>query len=142
MRASTKAIVAGGVVAGGIVAGIAVPGAAGAAGTGSGASVVLQQNGVTTHTLCGGQEIYAVASGFAPNRKSVSIDVVQVGAVNQYGNAVIETATIPLTNGAGSVDIGSDIVQVTYKLRVRYQTGSSAHPTNNGSFSAVMEICS
>jgi hypothetical protein len=122
-------------VVSGIIAGLAFPAAAGAAPAGNGASVVVQQNGVTTHRICGGQDIFLTASGFAPNRKTLSVTLQQVPG------GVIGTAQIPLTAGSGTVDIGRDIVPLTYKLRVRFETGSSEHAADNGSFSADLVLC-
>jgi hypothetical protein len=58
------------------------------------------------------------------------------------GSGSLGTATIQLTDGSGSADIGSagpDLIGA--KVRVRYQTGSSDHPVNKGSFSARIVDC-
>ncbi len=49
---------------------------------------------------------------------------------------------IPLTDGAGSVNTGTpgpDFIGA--KARVRFQTGSSGHVVNNGSWSATIVDC-
>jgi hypothetical protein len=131
MRAITTAL-GGGV----LVAGFVISSAVGAAPAGSGASVVAQQNGVTTHRLCASEDVILYASGFAPGRRQV------VASGELVGSGSLGTATIQLTDGSGSADIGSagpDLIGA--KVRVRYQTGSSDHPVNKGSFSARIVDC-
>lgn len=118
-----------------IMATAAFPTVATAAPAGSGASVVVQQNGETTHRMCGGVETFLAASGFAPARKSVDVTLIQVPG------GVINTVRIPLSDGSGTLDVGHDLVPLTYKLRLRFQTGSSEHTGNNGSYSADLQIC-
>ena len=85
--------------------------------------------------MCGGVETYLAASGFAPGRKSVDVTLLQVPG------GVINTVRVPLTGGSGTLDVGRDLVPLTYKLRLRFQTGSSEHTGNYGSYSADLQIC-
>ena len=123
--------------AGGVIATVALPAtSAFAAPAGNGASVVAQQSGVTTHTLCASQDVWLYASGFAPNRKSV------VASIQIVGAGVLFSAPVQLTDGSGTVDTGYPGSSfIGDKVRVRYQTGSSSHPTNLGSFSATIVDC-
>jgi hypothetical protein len=119
-----------------LVAGFAISSAVGAAPAGSGASVVASQNGVATHRICASEDVFLDASGFAPNRKQVT------ARVQIVGSGVLFYEAIPLTDGAGSVDTGypgPDFVGL--KFRVRYQTGSTDHTGNFGSFSATIVDC-
>ena len=132
MGARVMAAVVGGVLAGGL----ALPAVADAAPTNSGASVVSQQNGVTTHRLCADQDIQWVASGFAPNRRQVQVSLQLVGV------GEIFRGPIALSGGSGSIDAGiatDDLVGNRYRLR--FQTGSSDHPANHGSFSMTIVSC-
>jgi hypothetical protein len=124
------------VAAGGVVASMALPGTAQAAPAGNGATVVAQQDGVTTHTLCAFDDVWLAASGFAPNRGSV------VASIQIVGSGVLFQAPIHLTDGSGTVDTGYPGPSfIGDKVRVRFQTGSSSHPVNNGSFSATIVDC-
>lgn len=121
------------VASGVLAAGFAISSAAGAAPAGNGASVVVQQNGVTTHTVCASEDVWLAASGFAPNRRVVQTRVQIVGS------GVLFFAPVRLTDGAGTLDVGSpgpDFIGL--KFRVRYSTGSGA---SNGSFSATIVDC-
>lgn len=123
--------------AGGAIAMLAVPASSAvAAPAGNGASVVAQQNGVTTHTLCASQDVWLYASGFAPNRHSI------IASIQIVGSGVLFSAPVQLTDGSGTVDTGYPGPDfIGDKVRVRYQTGSSSHPTNLGSFSATIVDC-
>lgn len=123
--------------AGGVIATLALPAtSAYGAPAGNGASVVAQQNSVTTHTLCASQDVWLYASGFAPNRHSVTASIQIVGA------GVLFSAPISLTDGSGTVDTSYPGPSfIGDKVRVRYQTGSSSHPVNLGSFSATIVDC-
>jgi hypothetical protein len=124
------------VASGVLVAGFAISSAVGAAPAGSGASIVVQQNGVTTHTVCASEDVVLAASGFAPNRKVVQ------ARVQIVGSGVLFNVAIPLTAGAGTYDTGSPGPDfIGDKFRVRYQTGSSSNTGNNGSFSATIVDC-
>ena len=130
-RAITTALASGA-----LVAGFAMSSAVGAAPAGSGASVVAQQNGVTTHRLCASQDVFLYASGFAPNRGTVQ------ASIQIVGEGFLFKAPIPLSGGAGMADVGTPGPGfIGAKARVRFQTGSSAHPVNNGSFSATIVDC-
>ena len=126
------AVVVGGVLSGGI----ALPAVADAAPTNSGASVVSQQNDVTTHRLCANEDIQWVASGFAPNRRQVQVSLQLVGLGEVF------RGPIALSGGSGSVDAGiaTDYL-VGARFRLRFQTGSSDHPADHGSFSMTIVSC-
>lgn len=122
--------------------GVAVPalllpaGAANAAPTASGAAIVVQQDGLTTHNVCASKDVVLVASGFAPNRHSVQ------ATIQIVGSGPLFDATIPLSAGSGSFNTGNPgPAFVGDKFRVRFQTGSSDHPVNLGSFSGTIFDC-
>ena len=132
MGVRVVAAVAVGILAGGL----ALPALADAAPPNSGASVVSQQNGVTTHYLCADQDIQWLASGFAPNRAQVQVSLQLVGV------GEIFAGPIALSGGSGSIDAGiatDDLVGLRYRLR--FQTGSSDHPADHGSFSMTIVSC-
>lgn len=135
MKVITKAAVLGSIAA----ATLGIPAvSAQAASTGSGASVVAQVNGVTTHSACIGDDVVLVASGFAPGRRQVQFRVVQVGSDTNP----LFTGSIPVSGGSGSYDTGSTEGAQPGKYRVRYQTGSTDHAGNYGSWSLTLTYCS
>jgi hypothetical protein len=104
--------------------------------TASGAAVVVQQDGITTHHVCASKDVVLVASGFAPNRHSVH------ATIQIVGSGPLFDSTIALSAGSGSFDTGNPGPSfVGAKFRVRFQTGSSAHPVNRGSFSGTIFDC-
>jgi hypothetical protein len=125
------------VAVGVVVAGMVVPAAAAdASAPASGASVVVQQNGVTTNHVCASQDVVVVASGFSAGRTH------EQARVEIIGSGELFSVSIPLTAGSGSVDTGSpgpDFVGL--KFRVRYEVGSSGKPADQGSFSATIFDC-
>ncbi|HEV7193563.1 MAG TPA: hypothetical protein VGN35_10180 [Jatrophihabitantaceae bacterium] len=123
--------------AAGVVAAMVIPAAtAQASPAGNGASVVAQQDGVTVHNICAFEDVWLAASGFAPNRHDV------VGSIQVVGYGILFTQTISLSDGAGTADTGTPGPGfIGAKVRVRYQTGSSSHPTNLGSFSGTIVDC-
>lgn len=132
-----KTIRTAAVVLGGVVAALAVPAApANAAPAGNGASLVFEQFGVPTHSICTDQPFELVASGFAPNRHTVQWRVVTVGYGVDFGGQ------ITLSGGSGSTEMPPATTgDAGLKIRVRYQTGSSSHPGNLGSISGTFVNC-
>lgn len=123
--------------AAGTVASLALPAASAiAAPAGNGANVVIQQNGMTVHNICASQDVYLVATGFAPNRGTV------FARIQIVGSGVLFGGNIPLTDGSGSWNTGYPGPGfIGDKVRVRYQTGSSNHPVNLGSYSGTIVDC-
>jgi hypothetical protein len=102
----------------------------------NGASIVFAQNSVVTHNLCASEDVVAQATGFAPGRRQVQA-IVQV-----VGSGELFDLTIRLTAGSGQLNTGApgpDFIGA--KVRLRYQTGNSDHPSNNGSYSATIIDC-
>jgi len=132
-----RALVTAGVAAG-MIASVALPASsAQAAPAGNGATVVIQQNGVTTHTICAFDDVWLAASGFAPNRGRVVARIEAIG-----GGGIVAGGSIPLSGGSGTVDTGTPGPYfIGTKVRVRFQVGSSDHPVNLGSFSATIVDC-
>ena len=109
---------------------------ASAAPPASGASIVVQQNGVTTHTVCADQDVVLVANGFAPGRKVVQ------ARIQIIGSGVLFTQTVKLSGGSGSANTGTPGPGfIGDKFRVRYQVGSGDSPSLQGSFSANIVAC-
>ena len=102
----------------------------------SGASVVVQQNGVTTHTVCASQDVWLTANGFAPARREVQ------ARVEIIGGGLLFTTPIHLTAGSGSVDVGTPGPGfIGDRFRVRYQVGNGHVSSLLGSFSATIVDC-
>ena len=100
---------------------------------------MFQQNGVTVTKLCASTDVFVVATGFAPNRHTLTTRVEIIGG-SPFNPLFFQD--IPLTNGAGSADTGYPGPGfIGDKVRVRYQTGSSSHPSNFGSMSATVIDC-
>jgi hypothetical protein len=111
-------------------------GTASASPSANGASVVVEQNGVPTHTVCADQDVILAASGFAPNRHVV------LARVQIIGSGVLFTVPIHLSGGSGWVDVGTpgpDFIGL--KFRVRDQVGSGDSPALQGSYSATIVAC-
>jgi hypothetical protein len=123
-----------------MVAALGVPtvmaGTASAAPAANGASIVVQQNGVTTHTVCADQDVVLVATGFAPNRKVVQ------ARIQIIGSGLLFTQTVKLSGGAGSANTGTPgPLFIGDRFRVRYQVGSGDSSSLQGSFSANIVAC-
>lgn len=102
----------------------------------NGATIVFVQNGVVTHNLCASQDVFLQASGFAPGRRQVQ------ATIQVVGSGALFDQTIHLTAGAGEVDTGAPGSNfIGAKVRVRYQTGNSDNPSNNGSYSGSISDC-
>jgi hypothetical protein len=102
----------------------------------NGATIVFVQNGVVTHNLCASSEVFVQASGFAPGRRQVH------ATIQIVGSGALFDVTIPLSAGSGQFDTGAPGPHfIGMKARLRYQTGSSDNPSNNGSYSASIKDC-
>jgi hypothetical protein len=102
----------------------------------NGASIVFAQNGVTTHNLCASAPVFVEASGFAPNRRQVQ------ATVQVVGSGALFDLTVHLTGGSGELNTGAPGSEfIGSKVRLRYQTGSSDHVSDNGSYSATISDC-
>jgi hypothetical protein len=135
MRKVTRAVAVGVFVAALGISTVTAESAS-AAPAANGASIVVQQNGVETHHVCASQPVVLVATGFAPGRKVVQATVTIVGSGPLF------TASIPLSGGSGSLDVGTPGPSfIGTKFRVRYQVGSADRPGLHGSFSATIFDC-
>lgn len=86
----------------------------------SAGTVVVQQNGVTTHTVCASQDVFLKARGFPASQHVVRASIHIVGSGRLF------TMDIPLTHGAGVVDTGNPgdpFIGLSFK--VRYHADSS-----------------
>jgi hypothetical protein len=96
-------------------------GAANAAtSTASGGTVVVQQNGITTHMVCASQDVFLRARAFPASQHSVRASVHIVGSGRLF------FVDIPLHHGAGQVDTGNPGPPfIGLSVKVRYRSEDS-----------------